>query len=321
MPSGRHAGGRSSMGSSRSSFSRSSSRIGSSARMRSSMSSRSSVGYHSHMGPSHHHHWHGPRRFRRYGFWGPTVVLTDGQSSALGMFLVLIFMSLFFGFIVFMGGMSITSEMEQRASEHEYYMSFIENAKASGRQAYVDVTGIYRGENNKYWVEYGFGHYFSLSNSYMYDGWSYTMYTLAEAQSYMNEGQILVYHDFNPTGYSLDKNDPNNWNMNTDTIPADYEFQTLDQDGDYQNLKSTKGIMDIIFYICIGVAVFCVVAAVRVSSKAQKEEATATVSSVNSTSSSATSTASSSTHTYCAYCGSKLEKTATKCPNCGSKTN
>ena len=155
----------------------------------------------------------------------------------------------------------------------------------------------------------------------MYDGWSYTMYTLAEAQSYMNEGQILVYHDFNPTGYSLDKNDPNNWNMNTDTIPVDYEFQTLDQDGDYQNLQSTKGVMDIIFYICLGVAVFCIVAAVRVSSKAQKEEATATVSSVNSTSSSATSTASSSTHTYCAYCGSKLEKSATKCPNCGSKTN
>ena len=31
--------------------------------------------------------------------------------------------------------------------------------------------------------------------------------------------------------------------------------------------------MDIIFYICIGVAVFCVIAAIRVSSKAQKEEA------------------------------------------------
>ena len=291
--------------------------------MRSSMgmSHHSSMSHHSHMGPSHHHHWHGPRRFRRYGFWGPTVVLTDGQSSALGMFLVLIFMSLFFGFIVFMGGMSITSEMEQRASEHEYYMTFIENAKASGRQAYVDVTGIYEGENNKYWVEYGFGHYFSLSDTYMHEGWSYTMYTLAEAQSYLSTGKILVYHDYTPGSYGLDKNDPSNWGYNTDTIPADYEFQSLSQDGDYQDLQSTKGVMDIICYICVGVAVFCVIAAIRVSTKAQKEEASATVTSVNSTPSSATSTTTSSTHTYCAYCGSKLEKSATKCPNCGSKTN
>ena len=319
MPSGRHAGGRSSMGSSRSSFSRSSSRIGSSARMRSSMSSRSSVGYHSHMGPSHHHHWHGPRRFRRYGFWGPTVVLTDGQSSALGMFLVLIFMSLFFGFILFMGGMSVNSEIETRESEHEYYMTFIENAKAAGRQAYVDVTGIYEGDNDKWWVEYGFGNYFSFSNHYMYDGWSYSMYTMAEAQRYVNDGQILVYHDFNPTGFSTDKNNPENWNMYTDTIPADYEHQSLSQDGDYQGLLQTKTILNVICYICVGVAVFCVIAAIRVSSKAQKEEASATVTSVDATPS--TSTTTSSTHTYCAYCGSKLEKTATKCPNCGSKTS
>ena len=320
MPSGRHAGGRSSMGSSRSSFSRSSSRIGSSARMRSSMSSRSSVGYHSHMGPSHHHHWHGPRRFRRYGFWGPTVVLTDGQSSALGMFLVLIFMSLFFGFILFMGGMSVNSDIETRESEHNYYVAFIESAKEKGRQAYVDVTGYYEGENGKWWVEYGFGHQF-MTGTYMYEGWSYSMYTLSEAQRYYNDGQILVYHDFNTTQSGINKNDPKNWNSYTDTIPVDYEHQTLAMDGDYQDMLETKNILNIICYICVGVAVFCVIAAIRVSSKAQKEEATATVTSVDATPSTSSTTATSSTHTYCAYCGSKLEKSATKCPNCGSKTN
>ena len=147
------------------------------------------------------------------------------------------------------------------------------------------------------------------------------MYTMAEAQRYMNDGQILVYHDFNPTGFSTDKNDPENWNMYTDTIPADYEHQSLSQDGDYQSMLQTKNILNIICYICVGVAVFCVIAAIRVSSKAQKEEATATVTSVDATPSSSTTTTTSSTHTYCAYCGSKLEKSATKCPNCGSKTN
>ena len=324
MPSGRHAGGRSSMGSSRSSFSRSSSRIGSSARMRSSMSSRSSVGYHSHMGPSHHHHWHGPRRFRRYGFWGPTVVLTDGQSSALGMFLVLIFMSLFFGFILFMGGMSVNSEIETRESEHEYYMTFIDSAKAAGRKAQVHVTGIYEGENNKWWIEYEFGAlskgHFDAFGDYLYDGWSYTMYTLSEATQIKNSGWIEVYHDFTPTKSGVDKNAILEWDNNTDTIPVDYETQPLSMDGDYQSLLQTKNILNVICYICVGVAVFCVIAAIRVSSKAQKEEATATVTSVDATPSSST-TATSSTHTYCAYCGSKLEKSATKCPNCGSKTN
>lgn len=318
MPSGRHAGGRSSGGSSRMSSGgfRSSSRM-SSARMGSSMRGGSlRAGYHS--GPSHHHHWHGPRRFRRYGFWGPTVVLTDGQSSAMGVFIMLIFMSIFFGFILFMGGMSVNGDLAQREQEHNYYVAFIETAKSQGKKAKVPVTGIYEGENGKWWVEYGFGNHFTYSDTYMYDGWSYTMYTLSEANSYQFSGWIEVYHDYKGT---TNVNDYTKWNFNTDTIPVDYETQTLDMDGDYQDLKETKTVLDVIFYICIGVCVLSIVMCVRVSAKATKEEATVTSTSSTTTYSEPTTSTTQSTHTYCAYCGSKLEKSATKCPNCGSKTN
>ena len=320
MPSGRHAGGRSSMGSSRSRSSFGSSRRSSSVRMGSSMG----MGHYS--GPSHHHHWHGPRRFRRYGFWGPTVVLTDGQSSAMGVFIMLIFMSLFFGFILFMGGMSVNSEIEQRESEHEYYMAFIDSAKAAGRKAEVHVTGMYEGENNKWWIEYEFGAlskgHFDAFGDYLYDGWSYTMYTLSEATQIRNSGWIEVYHDFTPTKSGVDKNDILEWDRDTDTIPVDYENQTLSMDGDYQDLKETKTVLDVIFYICIDVAVVSLIACVRTSTKAEVE-AKATVNSTSSTTTYSTSQtqSTSSTHTYCAYCGSKLDKSATKCPNCGSKTN
>ena len=317
MPSGRHAGGRSG-GSSRMSSGFSSSRR-SSARIGSMRSHGSSM----HHGPSHHH-WHDPRRFRRYGFWGPTVVVTDGQSSALGLFIMLIFMSIFFGFIMQMGILSIEEDLRVREQEQIYYDNFIANAKSKGKIGEVHVTGYFQSDTGNYWVEYEFGKLsdYSFHNTYLYDGWSYSVYTLQEAMDIYSAGTIDVYHDYNGT---TDVNNSNKWDRDTDTIPVSSENKTLMDDSDYVSDLNTRNTMRVIFYVIVGAGILSLVACIAVASKAKKEEEASSSSSSTTTSTTTDNETimanhESRTHTYCAYCGSKVSKTDTKCPNCGSKT-
>ncbi len=118
---------------------------------------------------------------------------------------------------------------------------------------------------------------------------------------------------------------PEHYDDDVDSIPLDYEFMTIEQDGFYivqQNTMRVGKIMLIVASIALGGTILInilVVATTKKKSDKNGNPIPETASTTSTKTSTPSTTDQTHNHTYCDYCGAKLPNTASKCPNCGAK--
>ena len=268
-------------------------------------SSRSSFGSRGMRHSGGYHHYHGPRRIHRYGFWGPTVYLSTGYSSVYSVLGALMMFAIFFLIIAASVCSSYFEDANWLSREYDRYKAMITTAEAQGKLEDALVTGYYYETEGMYYLEYEYGNY------YQYRDVTFATYTATEAADRVDQTITICY-----TGSSI--------GMYTETIPQEFKNAHLHDDGNYIEYVSSAKTWEIVRNVTIVVVIGCLVAILVISQKGKSEPDTvAETTSANLSQDTGATTLGSTTthegHTYCAYCGSKLNKEDTKCPNCGSK--
>ena len=282
MPSGSHRG-------SRGSHSSGGSRGG-------SFSSRS------YGGSSSRHHggifvYHGrPRRFR---FGRHYYIYTGRSQSVLSLFVFLVFF-LFIG--IFFTSIIATSTKQEIAlieEDYAYYQDMIDYAKDHEDEGYIvdaTVTGkFYHADSERYHIEYRIR---TTYGGYL-DGYTYASYTVEEAANYRINSIIKVAVDSVPI------------TILTDSINMDYENMPLERDGEYLSASKTYKTTNIIRWVLVAIVILMIVILIwygykkkELADENEKKEENEKIQ--------------ESTTTQCRYCGSTLDKTDKKCPNCGA---
>lgn len=255
----------------------------------------------------------GPRWGFGRGFYGPGVIIINnrpyrmGKGAGIGYFLSLfaVFIAIFVlfgGVTMFVGG---NSEKNLREEQHEYYQVMITQAKRNPEQRIVmaQVDGIMRHEaSGKYQVLY---HYGAIT-----DGYTYYIYTLQQASAIRDEGLIEIALE----------TDKATINLNTDSVNTDYLDYPLSADGEYAEALQQKNIgLGMLIGGGAGIAVFVVLAVVLFKKCAKPYEANDNNGGNGGNGNNGGSTSYEDEVTYCQYCGARLKKGDSKCPECGAR--
>jgi hypothetical protein len=192
------------------------------------------------------------------------------------------------------------TDVKKIKEDRDYYLNMIDTAQA---EQIIDakVKGQFLGEGGKYYITYNI----ELPNgSYLWsaDGYSFSMYSMAEASAIYRNGTIQVVVDGLPlTG-------------ETDSIPLDYRDFELDDDGSYTAVMRRTKIMRVMSYTAGAALLILLFFIVKLtfSHKQTEEESKAAAIPAGAEQGQG--------RIYCAYCGGVMEAGRDSCPRCGSRT-
>lgn len=282
MPSGSHGGGGGFGG--HGGFTSSS--FGSS-RNSSFRSSRSSGG----------HRPRGPRYFR---FGHRTLIITTGRQNLISVCLFFIIAAML---LLFTFGSSISACKEERAmieEEYAYYQNMIEYAELNENQGYIIKAKVTEKQYDSELKKYRYIYSFKTSSGGTENGYTFYIYSLEELPAIGTEFDLAV--DSVPV------------TSNTDSIPVDYKFTTLEDDSAYVVLnnmikKNTLIVVGIVAVIVLGIGgiVAIILTAKRKEEEKKEEEKQKEIEEEKKK--------------FCQYCGTKIKETDSTCPNCGSRLN
>lgn len=282
MPSGSHGGSRGSHSSGGSS--RGSSSSSSSSRMSSSYSHGRRVSHHSSYYHGHHHHHH---------HHGGGIVIT----SKYAVFIFLIILASIFTF-VFITSLNHNNQfLKKIETDREYYIGMIERAELNPDQYVKEgkITGLFNNDAcNKWYIEYEI----PTSTGGRLEGYTFSVYEYEEIKQY-HVGQILEFAVDTPVVTS-----------STDSINMGYKDIPLENDGEYQDAKSTVTLMWVLTIAsCTTIFGLFIGMFKKMKREKENEESKTQYSPVSK---------SESQFDYCPYCQSKMSKYSTSCPNCGA---
>lgn len=243
----------------------------------------------------------GSRRSRtRIYFFGRTYYIPNKISG----YVSLLFAFLFFSVTaIFMTSNNISASnqvLTRIKNDYEYYQGIIDIAKDKNYILEAKVTDTFLNEKgNKYFITYTI-----YSNGIALDGYSYSVYTNAEALALLRQETIQVAVTSLPI------------TEKTDSVPLDYEDMPLSRDGEYimtiNNLKRQKiytTIAGVIASNClIGIIVLCI------KYKQKEETPIGDIEDIAY----ATNTTTSKKR-QCKYCGNKNSFNDNSCNSCGAR--
>ena len=202
--------------------------------------------------------------------------------------------------------------------DYRYYQNMIVTAEHDPDNYIVDayVTSCsYRADFDKYYINYripyterkyvpGYGFTDVEKNLY---GYSFSVYTEEEAKNLVSQGIIKVAVDTRVVG------------ENTDSIPLDYKYMSIEDDGEYFVAKAEKSKNTSVLIVLACVAVGWFVFFIIISKKTEKAYDRETAQMVEASKRQQTSTDNTPYSNHCEYCGTYLVKDNNiKCPACGA---
>ncbi len=263
-------------------------------------------------GPSFH--WHGWHHPHVMFFFGRPVYMSAGRtgaSSILGVFIVLaIIAAVFLG----IGWSSYNEDLDVIRADYAYYYNMA--AEAAENEEYqewatVDRIEAYDLGSGKYCIYY----HFYTSSGYKVDGFSFYVYSHADATNLKKDGEVLL---------ALDT--PNDAIVaTTDSIPLDYMNTSLEDDAEYLDYLSTRDGFRKATYIAIGITAALIVVAVLIPLTAKKATAEQIAENKKGDSSNSTSTTTDSQDTKdvgvwrCRYCNMLNDGSKHHCDGCGAQ--
>lgn len=296
-----------SSGGSRSSFSssRSSSRSSFSSGPSLRRSSSSSSGYH-----RHHHVGHTVHHHVGYGH-NSHVHIKMGPIGGLvfGFIFFIILASVFISSFTASINNAI-QDMNVSKTAYTKYQNMISRAekdekyRVKGTIDYIRYDDVY----DKYYIEYSF----IDSENEKYTQLSYAMYDYSDYIT-MNPGDSIDIALSEPYFMS---------DQFTDSINMDFKYVDLDNFAEYQDFDFDFKFAKIgKLVVIVASAVIFIIFIIAFRTAIKKKSSDNENSSTTSTSSTTNSTTQDNTQKdqYCAYCGSKISSSDTKCPLCGAQ--
>ncbi len=234
----------------------------------------------------------------QFQFFKSTFVV--GSLKRHKMNIIKIWISIMIPIIVFFGFMiaSRNDFIHSIEMDQAYYFNMIEEASPD-QYMMADVTSYFEGDSGKYYVTYNI--FKNGDKLWRNDGYTYSIYTKAEAMAVYVAGEIEIVVDELPL------------TANTDSINSDYMSYDITDDGTYIIAKFTRNI----YLIIEGIAVIAIIglsvyyARMLFShhvSQYEKEQ----MHKRNTDPYAAEKTQ------YCLYCGSIISKDDERCPYCNA---
>lgn len=268
----------------------------------------------------------GPHRFM---LWprGPVFVVTGRGSGLFGLFLFFAIFALCISFMTGVSASSLENNLKKVEKDYNHYQTMISIAKNDSsyiREATVTDISI-----DKTYDMYFIYYEIELADEYKTEtkttliGWSYPVYTQEEAFNLK-----MVVKKIN-VAVSDEK-----VNLQTDSIPLDYENTKLEDDSEYVvTLKSYKTAsgwttgLRVTAGILFTLGIVCVIATAKREKQAKESgegDVSFTTSSGETKKEQTTETTSqeqsnNEVHIYCDFCGGEVSKKTAKCPHCGAK--
>lgn len=237
-----------------------------------------------------------PRGPRYIHFGHRTLIITTGRQSAISVIAMLIVFALIaiFGFSA--SKTSLKEELLMVEEEYRYYQAMITRAESD--DDYVWTAEVVDQKYDQQYGKYCIYYEFDTKNHVTVEGYTFYVYTLENLPRIGSE--IIIAVDKSPV------------DSETDSIPMDYKFTTLEDDGYYTYLKKTnKNITIFVVLASIGVAggIAGIIAIIFTSKKKEEEKQEAE----------RQEKIQIEKKKYCEYCGTKIKEEDKTCPNCGSR--
>lgn len=251
-------------------------------------------------GSSHHHHHY-------YGGSGGYY-----SSSGPAGFSVCVFFAVFaiiIAITMFIGLMNTNQDLRWIEQDYKYYQSMIEDAKEDESlqvNARID-TILYNADYGKYYISYSYWVHFKNGGSSYKSQETFCIYDDDVFDKY-NEGD---------NNYKIAISQNQDRYLEVDSINMDYEFTTLEDDGEYVKAQGSKTL-----FTCLGIAAVVVAIslfilnAVLANKKAKKTAESEQQITSETTMLGGTSTAKA--EYKCKYCGCVLKEGEITCSKCGA---
>lgn len=267
----------------------------------------------SHSGGSHSHGssfggggYHGHSRGPTFIYFGRTrYVVHTKARPALSFFTGLILFAIFLLICCSMILSTTNTELKEINADYVHYQNMIKVAQNSEEDLIINGTVIskfYNSSVDKWYITY----YFTDNVGNKYEGYTFSVYTLEQAEKIVQKRTIELAIDYQPI------------DSQTDSIPTDYLDMPLEQDGEYvagiRNKNITKKVMiitAIVIVVSIGVS-FLVIFKNKI--KVVNNQVKTAQTQMNRPS----NTEERPRRTYCDYCGAEMPEGETKCRNCGA---
>ena len=244
----------------------------------------------------------GPSRPLVFLFFGRRYYIPVQQSNSIRAVFMLAFVLFVFA-LCFIAPICITNqEMGNLKVQQEYYIDMIENAERNPEYKRLGVITdkFYYEEYGKWYVTYSL----PTDSGENLDGYTFCVYDSTEIRAFVIGDPI--YLAVNSRVVTKD----------TDSITFDYKDISIKRDGRYINANKRK-----FFFIVLEGIVDCgLVASVIAGTVMIIKKAKLSNSGIDSDSSDASgqSVSSAAPSKRCKYCGSSLNSSVSKCPNCGA---
>lgn len=245
--------------------------------------------------------------------YGPGVVIINnrpyrmGGGASFGYFLTLILSIILLfvgvaGIVTFTGGKNEVALAEKDYVYYQQLKDYALNKRAQGDDTYivsVEVDHIeYHSACGKWFLVY----YLPISQNRKLKGWTYDLYTQAEANAM--RGQTIEIALEKPLS-EIDED--------TDSVPLEMPLD-INRDGDYVLAKSSVTTGIIMMSCGFGGFVLLLVLSIFIKKKFAKP-----YENKNEPNTPSESPVKNDEVTYCEYCGARMEKGDSKCPECGAR--
>lgn len=249
---------------------------------------------------SHHHHHY-------YGGGGGYY-----SSSGPAGFSVCVFFAVFaiiVAFTMFIGLANVNQDLRYIQEDYNYYQSMIDNAKEdTSLQVNAKIDDIlYNADYNKYYIQYSFQLTFKTGGS--------CRYTYQETFCIYNDNVFETYEIGDDYLIAVSQN-TDRW-RGVDSINMDYEFTTLEDDGEYVKAQGNKTL-----FTCLGIAAVAVAISLFIlNAVLAKKKAKKTAESEQQITPDTTmlgGTSATKTEYKCKYCGCILKEGEITCSKCGA---
>jgi len=238
------------------------------------------------------HHRRGPRIFiiGRSRYYLPTVWNT--RFSAIISFLPIALFFLIFAVIAIFSGATTKNDI---LVDYYYYQDMI--AKAEANPEFIvegEITDLfYNDDCGKWYYTYSF----LDDEGFPVNGYTYSVYTREEIREFTIGQNIMLAVNMAKI------------NQLTDSIPMDYKYIPIENDGEYAQAQTIHTIGIVCTAVCsvtiVGLAVALVLIFVKCKQPATGE---------------AIDGEKTGGLRNCAYCGALLNESETRCKHCGAKT-
>lgn len=252
-------------------------------------------------GSSHHHHHY-------YGSGGGYY-----SSSGPAGFSVCVFFAVFaiiIAFTMFIGLANVNQDLRYIKEDYNYYQAMIDSAKEdTSLQVNAKIDDIlYNANYNKYYIQYSFQVKFKDN--------SIRNYTYQETFCIYGDDVFEKFRVGDNYLIAISQN-TDRW-RNVDSINMDYEFTTLEDDGEYVKAQGNKTLFTCLGIAAVVVAISLFILNAVLANKKAKKTAESEKQITSDTTVLGSSTTTTKTEYKCKYCGCVVKEGEITCSKCGA---